>query len=340
MHDLSPVCCASAAEKYSKLTSAPVKAYHGSTDDIADDPNVDLVVVAVKVPDHKAAVMPAIEKGKDVFVECPLGMTLQETMEIAEAAQRKGVRSIVGLQSWQSPLVRKVKEWISAGKIGKVLSCTWVGSKTAEVAYWAPYHKDRAVYAAYPENGTTVLQVTIGHTLSALISALGPLSSISSACVQRFDTIEFVTPDMTPTGNIIKSTVPDQYAFCGVFKDSGAVLSAICRGGVPVTGESGRGRPSLVWLIDGDKGCIRAESSHVTGSFLHVTTPEKIFLNGEEMNVDDGEDKLDNMGREWLEFAKGAEGYYPTFDDAVLVYKHIDAIARSAREGRRIDLDI
>jgi len=96
------------AEKWSELTSKPVKAYHGPTDAIASDQDIDLVVVAVKVPDHKKAVMPLIEKGKDIFVEWPLGNGVQESIDIAEAARAKGIRTIVGLQGWQSPVSRRV----------------------------------------------------------------------------------------------------------------------------------------------------------------------------------------------------------------------------------------
>jgi predicted dehydrogenase len=40
---------------------------------LAQDPNVDLVTVSVKVPDHYLPVMAAIEAGKHVYCEWPLG---------------------------------------------------------------------------------------------------------------------------------------------------------------------------------------------------------------------------------------------------------------------------
>ena len=78
--------------------------------DIAKDPDVDLVAVSVKVPDHYKAVIPAIEAGKDIFIEWPVGRTYEETVKIAEAAKRKGVRVLVGAQSIQSRPVQKVGE--------------------------------------------------------------------------------------------------------------------------------------------------------------------------------------------------------------------------------------
>jgi predicted dehydrogenase len=107
-----------------------VKAYHGDPAQIAKDPNVDLVVVSVKTPMHKQSVWPAIEAKKDVFVEWPLGKTLAEAQEIADFARAQGVRTIVGLQARQNPLIRKIKQLVDDGKIGRVLSTHAVGRPT------------------------------------------------------------------------------------------------------------------------------------------------------------------------------------------------------------------
>jgi predicted dehydrogenase len=116
---LSTTKAASAAEAGQKYG---VKGYHGDTAQIAKDPNVDLVVVSVHLSGHKSAVWPALEAKKDVIVEWPLGKTLAETQEIADFARKQGVRTAVGLQGRQSPAVRKIKQLVETGKIGRVLS--------------------------------------------------------------------------------------------------------------------------------------------------------------------------------------------------------------------------
>ena len=106
----SAASASATAKKYSELVGHDVKAYHGAEgrEQIARDPEVDLVAVVVKVGDHKEAVMPAIEAGKDVFVEWPAGKGIEETRAIAEAVRKRGVRGIVGAQAIQSPAVQKV----------------------------------------------------------------------------------------------------------------------------------------------------------------------------------------------------------------------------------------
>ena len=103
------VSAVTAAAKYTELAGHTVKAYYGDEGlrAIANDPEVDLVAVSVKVPSHYHAVMPAIEAGKDIFIEWPVGKNYEETVKIAQAAKEKGVRVLVGVQSVQNNAVRK-----------------------------------------------------------------------------------------------------------------------------------------------------------------------------------------------------------------------------------------
>lgn len=65
---------------------------------MAADPNVELVVVSVEVRKHYQLAMPALRAGKDVFVEWPLGVSVQQAKEMVRVAEEKGVRNMVGLQ--------------------------------------------------------------------------------------------------------------------------------------------------------------------------------------------------------------------------------------------------
>jgi len=97
------------AKAHTEKTGHAVKGYHGSTEAIAADPDVQFVAVSVKVPDHAAAIKPVLAAKKDVFSEWPLGKNLEETKELAVLAKEAGVRTLIGLQAWQSPLVNKVR---------------------------------------------------------------------------------------------------------------------------------------------------------------------------------------------------------------------------------------
>ena len=74
----------------------PTTKAYGSPQDLADDPEIDLVVCSVRVDRHYETV-PSLKAGKDIFCEWPLGKDLAEAQEMEEIAKSKGVRTMVGL---------------------------------------------------------------------------------------------------------------------------------------------------------------------------------------------------------------------------------------------------
>jgi predicted dehydrogenase len=108
---------------------ASTKAY-GSPEDLARDPDVDLIVVSVRVAKHFELTKPALIHKKDVYVEWPLGTSLAEAEELTKLAQENGVKTMVGVQARADRLVLKVKEILASGEIGDVLSSSVVASSS------------------------------------------------------------------------------------------------------------------------------------------------------------------------------------------------------------------
>lgn len=137
---------------------ADVKAY-GSPTDIAADPDVDMVVVSVKVAMHYSLVKPALEAGKMAYVEWPLGINTGEAEELTELAKRKNLKTIVGLQSRRSNITRTLKEIVSSEKLGKVLSSHVVG-ETGNLDTTIP---EKYRYFVDPEVGGNHFTISLGH---------------------------------------------------------------------------------------------------------------------------------------------------------------------------------
>ena len=66
-------------------------------------PDIDLVTVVVRVPGHRSLVMSALEAGKAVFCEWPLGASLAEADDMANLARVRSVSTAVGLQARSDP---------------------------------------------------------------------------------------------------------------------------------------------------------------------------------------------------------------------------------------------
>src|SRR4029450_13285796 len=76
---------------------------------------IDAVAVVVRVPSHYEPTKAAIEAGKHVYTEWPLGRTTAKAEELAALARAKGVQTACGLQSRVSPALLYMKEQIEAG---------------------------------------------------------------------------------------------------------------------------------------------------------------------------------------------------------------------------------
>ena len=88
------------AEAARKLFRVP--AAFDNHQDLVSSPAVDLVAVTVKVPHHLELATAALEAGKAVYCEWPLGNGLNEAETLAALAAGRGVRTVVGLQARQA----------------------------------------------------------------------------------------------------------------------------------------------------------------------------------------------------------------------------------------------
>jgi len=101
-YQLTAVCTAhqETAEESAKHYGARL-AFHNYQEMVVH-PDIDLVSVSVRVPLHHRMVMAALDAGKHVYCEWPLGANLAEAEEMASLAQAKGVCHMVGLQARSS----------------------------------------------------------------------------------------------------------------------------------------------------------------------------------------------------------------------------------------------
>src|SRR6202030_4085658 len=85
-------------------------------------PEIDAVAVVVRVPSHYAPTKAALEAGKHVYCEWPLGRTTAEAVELAALAENRGLVTAVGLQARVNPAVVHLKELLEAGFVGEVMA--------------------------------------------------------------------------------------------------------------------------------------------------------------------------------------------------------------------------
>ncbi|GLX68888.1 Gfo/Idh/MocA family protein [Paenibacillus glycanilyticus] len=301
--------------------------------DLINHAGVDLVVVTVKVPYHHEIITAALDAGKMVFSEWPLGNGLDEAKELAKCAETAGTRTIVGLQARYSPVIRYARDLISEGYVGDVLGTTLVGSGMG----WTGVTDRLNSYVYDKANGVTVLSVPIMHTLDALQYVLGDFSTISAEMVSN--QTESLVAD---TNIIIPFTSPNHVSIVGTLTN-GTAVSVFYRGG------TSRGE-NMRWEINGTKGdlVITAPSGHTQLAELKLqggrnqehrvedlTVPEYYYGHHLPTGIPS------NTARIYEHFAKDLrDGTYttPDFAHALRQHKLLSVIETASQTGMRQNL--
>ena len=134
-------------------------------------PEIDAVAVVVRVPSHYAPTKAALEAGKHVYCEWPLGRTTAEAVELAALAKARGLVTAVGLQARVNPAVMHMKELVEAGFVGEVMAVHV--SLMRDGVLSRPSHR---TWQRDAELGANTLTIANGHTVDAMRFVAGDFS--------------------------------------------------------------------------------------------------------------------------------------------------------------------
>lgn len=219
-----------------------------SVDALVNHPEVDLVVVLNTAPQHEKTVRAAIAAGKDVYCEWPLTTTTADSRNLLHLAKKAGVRHIVGLQRRHAPHNRYLQDLLHQGYVGKVRSVRMHVSMN----YFQAIRPNALRWTAPEENFSSVIAIYAGHFLDMLFTATGWPVSVAGLMVSQFPTVT-----IKETGEVIKSTAPDQLVLSGMLENGGVILIHI---------EGGKRNGSGVQIdITGDEGDLKVTNRSAFG---------------------------------------------------------------------------
>jgi UDP-2-acetamido-3-amino-2,3-dideoxy-glucuronate N-acetyltransferase len=89
-------------------------------EDVFADPDITAVAIATPAETHGDLVEQALLAGRDVLVEKPLSLSLQEGERLVELAARAHRILMVGHLLWYHPAVLKLKSLVDAGELGRL----------------------------------------------------------------------------------------------------------------------------------------------------------------------------------------------------------------------------
>jgi len=246
--ELAAVC--NTSQDSAEKAAAMYGARHAFADPakLAAHPDVDIVAVCVRVPEHERLVGIVLDAGKHVYCEWALGRNTEEAIGLRDRANRAGVKHVIGLQGRAAPEVRFVRDLVARGHVGTVLSCSMITTMPT----WGDTVEPHYRFFVDDAMGVTALTISGGHALDALAQMVGGFDELSAVLAARRTEAR-----VAGTGEVLNKNAVDQVAVVGTL-GSGAVATFHVRGGVM----HGLG---LVLEINGTEGDLLLTSPNAAG---------------------------------------------------------------------------
>ncbi len=295
------------------------------------NPQVEAVDVVVRVPTHYVLTKNALEAGKHVYCEWPLGANLKETEELAALARKMKVHTMVGLQRRASPTYLRLAELVKEGYVGKVLSVNLnqMGGGVLTRPSDRTWQRDAAL-------GANTLTIGFGHSIDALCMVAGEITEV--AAVVSTQVKQWYETD---TKKYVDVTSPDNIMMSGKL-ENGAVVNA----NVGVHPYHGSGYKMEIYGTDGTLvltggGGGAGEGLRILGgrkddkALTEQTIPDR--LKTVPLEVQNAGSAYE-VGQMWVNFAKAIRTNTkvdPDFDFAVKRHRLMDAVQRASDTGVR-----
>jgi predicted dehydrogenase len=291
----------------------------------------------VRVPSHHAPTKAALEAGKHVYCEWPLGQTTAEAEELLALAQSRGLATAVGLQARVHPALLHLKEQIDSGYVGEVLAVHVSQMRDGVLSRPAnrTWQRDASL-------GANTLTIANGHTLDAMRFVLGELDQLSAVVTTQAR--QWLDTDAQ---TLVDVTSPDNVLISGRLKN-GAVAS-LHVGAVPFAGSGYR---MEIYGREGTLVVTGEDSPQLGPLFLHgarggnklapLPIPPRLAAAADALSAAEAV----NVSRLYASFAQtirggggdGGAAPAPDFATAVALHRVIDAIQQASASGRAVTI--
>lgn len=164
------VICDIDLEKAQKLADGEIAVVQ-NYEEVLNDPNIDVVDICLPTYLHKQVVLEAAAKGKHVFCEKPISLSLEDAQEMIDACDKAGVKLGVGHVVRFFPDYAKAKTAVETGVIGdaKVV-------RTSRSGAFPAWSEDNW-YADYSRSGGPIVDLII-HDFDFLRWMFGPIKRV------------------------------------------------------------------------------------------------------------------------------------------------------------------
>ena len=168
------------------LSIDPETNFSSRIEDALDDPAIHAIALATPAETHADMAIRAMQAGKDVFVEKPMALTAAEGETMKAVAEDSGRVLMVGHLLEFHPAIRKLRELIDAGELGKV---NYVYSN--RLNFGKVRTEENALWSFAPHDVAVILRLFGGHPSEVTAcggSYLTPaLADVTVSCLRFAD---------------------------------------------------------------------------------------------------------------------------------------------------------
>ena len=117
---LAWVCDSDPLRRAQLAAAYPIAQFTDAVDHILTDPEVAGVAIATPAETHSELARRALLAGKDVLVEKPLSLSIEEGRQLVALACERQRVLMVGHLLWYHPAVLKLRELVEEGELGRI----------------------------------------------------------------------------------------------------------------------------------------------------------------------------------------------------------------------------
>ena len=88
--------------------------------DLLADPEVEAVSICAPNFLHHEMALAAVEAGKPFWIEKPMGVSAEQSREIAQAAEKAGLATAVGFNYRHTPAIEYLRSLVRGGELGRI----------------------------------------------------------------------------------------------------------------------------------------------------------------------------------------------------------------------------
>lgn len=305
------------------------------------DPRVDVVDICAPNFLHKEMALAAIAQGKHVYLEKPMALNDADAVEMVTAAERAGVKTLVGFNYVRNPASQLAREIIASGEIGEVIH--FRGRHNED--YLSDPTKPHDWHTFRETAGAGALGDLGSHILNMAEYLTG--QSITQVCGQ-LQTVIMARP--LADGSGMRSVENDDHAQALLRFDSGLI------GSIETSRIASGRKLGLAYTVTGTKGAITFDQERMSELKLYQQEGppgrrgfRTLLIGPEHPDYADfcpapghglgyNDQKIIEI-RDLIEGLAGRQPLSPDFRQARRVNALIDAIERSHHDGGWIALD-